>query len=280
MPIHYEQLDGHVARITIDRPEARNSARPPPLPRPGQRVAPLPRRPGRLGGRSSPASTGNFMSGADLKTYIPQITELQKQISRRRRRRDRRLQAQRRHRRRAAQPPASTSRSSPPSTGPAWPAAWRCSAASTSASPRERSVFGVMEPKRGLFAGGGTTVRLPRQIPFPAAMEFLLTAEAFPAERALELGLLNEIVPAGPAAGPGARLGPPHHRQRAAGRAGHQGERAARPGRPTQKEAFAIESEMAGQGVLRARTPRRARRRSPRSATPSGRAADRGIPRL
>jgi enoyl-CoA hydratase len=55
--------------------------------------------------------------------------------------------------------------------------------------------FGVMEPKRGLFAGGGTTVRLPRQLAFPAAMEFLLTAEAFPAERALELGLVNEIVP-------------------------------------------------------------------------------------
>ena len=56
------------------------------------------------------------------------------------------------------------------------------------------ATFGVMEPKRGLFAGGGTTVRLPRQLAFPAAMEFLLTAEAFPAERALELGLLNEIV--------------------------------------------------------------------------------------
>ena len=52
-----------------------------------------------------------------------------------------------------------------------------------------------MEPKRGLFAGGGTTARLPRQLAFPAAMEFLLTAEAFPAERALELGLVNEIVP-------------------------------------------------------------------------------------
>ena len=52
-----------------------------------------------------------------------------------------------------------------------------------------------MEPKRGLFAGGGTTVRLPRQLAYPAAMEFLLTAEAFPASRALELGLLNEIVP-------------------------------------------------------------------------------------
>ena len=55
--------------------------------------------------------------------------------------------------------------------------------------------FGVLEPSRGLFAGGGTTVRLPRQLAFPAAMEFLLTAERFPAERALELGLLNEIVP-------------------------------------------------------------------------------------
>ena len=43
--------------------------------------------------------------------------------------------------------------------------------------------FGVMEPKRGLFAGGGTTVRLPRQLAFPAAMEFLLTAERFPAEQ-------------------------------------------------------------------------------------------------
>ena len=57
-----------------------------------------------------------------------------------------------------------------------------------------RATFGVMEPKRGLFAGGGTTARLPRQLPYAAAMEFLLTAEAFPAQRALELGLINQIV--------------------------------------------------------------------------------------
>ena len=31
----------------------------------------------------------------------------------------------------------------------------------------ENATFGVMEPKRGLFAGGGTTVRLPRQVPVP-----------------------------------------------------------------------------------------------------------------
>jgi enoyl-CoA hydratase len=58
------------------------------------------------------------------------------------------------------------------------------------------SYFGVMEPKRGLFAGGGTTVRLPRQIPYPAAMEFLLCADRVPAEQALAFGLLNAVVPA------------------------------------------------------------------------------------
>jgi enoyl-CoA hydratase len=55
--------------------------------------------------------------------------------------------------------------------------------------------FAVMEPKRGLFAGGGTTVRLPRQIPWPQAMEFLLCADLIPAERAFEMGLLNAVVP-------------------------------------------------------------------------------------
>ena len=57
------------------------------------------------------------------------------------------------------------------------------------------AVFGMLEPSRGIFASGGTTARLPRQIPWPAAMEFLLTAEPIPATRALEMGLLNEIVP-------------------------------------------------------------------------------------
>ncbi len=61
------------------------------------------------------------------------------------------------------------------------------------ASPNAR--FGVLEPKRGLFAGGGTTVRLPRQIPFPAAMEFLLTADLISADQALAMGLLNRVVP-------------------------------------------------------------------------------------
>lgn len=56
--------------------------------------------------------------------------------------------------------------------------------------------FAVIEPKRGLFAGGGTTVRLPRQIPYPLAMELLLTADMVDAERALAIGLINRVVAA------------------------------------------------------------------------------------
>lgn len=56
--------------------------------------------------------------------------------------------------------------------------------------------FAVMEPKRGLFAGGGSTVRLPRQIPYAFAMELLLTADLVDAERALAMGLINRVVAA------------------------------------------------------------------------------------
>lgn len=59
----------------------------------------------------------------------------------------------------------------------------------------EHATFGVLEPARGLFAGGGTTVRLPRQIPFAQAMEFLLCADIIDAGRAFEMGLLNAVVP-------------------------------------------------------------------------------------
>lgn len=54
--------------------------------------------------------------------------------------------------------------------------------------------FAVIEPKRGLFAGGGTTVRLPRQMPYAFAMELLLTADMVDAERALAMGLINQVV--------------------------------------------------------------------------------------
>lgn len=54
--------------------------------------------------------------------------------------------------------------------------------------------FGLPEPKRGIVPGGGSLVRLPRQIPYAKAMEMLLTGEPFSAQWALECGLINHIV--------------------------------------------------------------------------------------
>src|SRR4051794_21555214 len=135
-----------------------------------------------------------FFAGADLKTYVPEITKLQKEIAEGGRREingyrlDDGTRAVLRN----------------------WPlykpviAAVNgfCTAGGMEmlggcdirvACPEAK--FAVMEPKRGLFAGGGTTVRLPRQIPWAQAMEFLLCADLVPAARALEMGLLNAVVP-------------------------------------------------------------------------------------
>jgi enoyl-CoA hydratase len=61
----------------------------------------------------------------------------------------------------------------------------------------EDSRFGIPEVKRGLIAGAGGLVRLPRQIPRRVAMELAITGEFISAQRAYELGLINRIVPAG-----------------------------------------------------------------------------------
>lgn len=55
--------------------------------------------------------------------------------------------------------------------------------------------FGLPEVKRGIFAGAGGAFRLPRQIPDKIAMEHLLTGLPMSAARALELGLVNRVVP-------------------------------------------------------------------------------------
>lgn len=54
--------------------------------------------------------------------------------------------------------------------------------------------FGLSEVKRGILPGNGGTQRTIRQLPYPAAMELLLTGDRVDAEKALEWGLLNEVV--------------------------------------------------------------------------------------
>jgi len=54
--------------------------------------------------------------------------------------------------------------------------------------------FGIPEVKRGLYAAGGGT-RLPRRIPLAVALEMGLTGDPISPQRALELGLINQVVP-------------------------------------------------------------------------------------
>lgn len=56
--------------------------------------------------------------------------------------------------------------------------------------------FGVQEVKWAIFPAGGSTVRLPVQMPYAKAMELLLTGDLISAEQALNLGFLNYVVEA------------------------------------------------------------------------------------
>jgi len=193
MPIHYEQDDEHIVLITIDRPDARNSA--------DMEHFKLLRESWDRFNDDADAwvaivtGVGDaFFTGADLKKYVPEITKVAKEIQEKGLteidgyRLDDGTKAVLRGAKIYKPIIAAVN--------------GFCTAGGMEmlggvdirvAVPEAK--FAVMEPKRGLFAGGGTTVRLPRQIPFPLAMEFLLCADLIDAPRAMEMGLLNAIVP-------------------------------------------------------------------------------------
>jgi enoyl-CoA hydratase len=56
--------------------------------------------------------------------------------------------------------------------------------------------FGLFEVKRGLFAGGGGLIRLPRRVPLALAMEIAIVGSTIDAARAYSVGLVNRVVPA------------------------------------------------------------------------------------
>jgi enoyl-CoA hydratase len=192
MPIHYAKNDEHIVVITIDRPEARNACDIYHF----RDLANAWREFNADDDAWVAIITGvgrNFMSGADLKTFIPQVTKLQQQIASGGvdeidgcKLSD------------AVDAVLRNAKIYKPIiaaiNGPCVAGGMEMLGGVDIRVATEHASFGVLEPRRGLFAGGGTTVRLPRQLTYPAAMEFLLTAEQFPARRALELGLLNEIV--------------------------------------------------------------------------------------
>ncbi|MGW5106058.1 crotonase/enoyl-CoA hydratase family protein [Nocardia sp. NPDC004123] len=61
------------------------------------------------------------------------------------------------------------------------------------------AVFGVSEARWSLFPMGGSAVRLPRQIPYTAAAEMLLTGRHITAAEAKDIGLIGQVVPDGEA---------------------------------------------------------------------------------
>ncbi len=58
------------------------------------------------------------------------------------------------------------------------------------------ATFGIPEATRGLIAGAGGLIRLPKRLPLAVALQLAMTGEMIDAEWALELGLVNKIVPA------------------------------------------------------------------------------------
>ncbi|MBI2726724.1 MAG: enoyl-CoA hydratase/isomerase family protein [Polaromonas sp.] len=55
--------------------------------------------------------------------------------------------------------------------------------------------FGLPEVQRGLIPFAGSMVRLPRQVPQALAMEIMLAGRPINAQRALQAGLVNEVLP-------------------------------------------------------------------------------------
>jgi enoyl-CoA hydratase len=193
MPIHYERDDEHIVRITIDRPEAKNSAD-------MEHFKALREAWDRFDADPEAwvaiiTGVGDaFFTGADLKRYIPEITKFQKQIA------EEGLTEINGYR--LDDGTRAVLRNWPLYKPIVAAVNGFCTAGGMEmlggvdirvACPEAK--FAVMEPKRGLFAGGGTTVRLPRQVPWAQAMEFLLCADLIDAQRAYDMGLLNAIVP-------------------------------------------------------------------------------------
>jgi enoyl-CoA hydratase len=197
VPVHYElgARPGaeHVVLITLDRPETKNACDLEHF----HQLAAAWRRFGEDDDAWVAIITGvgrAFMSGADLKTYVPEITALSKKIA-------------------AGEADSVGGYSLSDGTdavlrgskvykpiiaavnGPCVAGGMEMLGGIDIRIASEHATFGVLEPARGLFAGGGTTVRLPRQLPFALAMEFLLCADQIDAQRAFGMGLVNAIVP-------------------------------------------------------------------------------------
>lgn len=59
----------------------------------------------------------------------------------------------------------------------------------------DHAMFGIPEVKRGLIAGAGGLLRLPKRLPLAVAYELAMTGDPIDAAHAYTLGLVNLVVP-------------------------------------------------------------------------------------
>jgi enoyl-CoA hydratase/carnithine racemase len=183
MAIDYE-TDGHVARITMNRPEAMNAidrAHNAALEEAWRRFNEDPKiRVGVLTGAGASA----FSAGADLKDLIPSHHSAV---------------------RAGARPPWSIGGiTNEPHygkpviaavNGHALAGGLELALACDIRICTPNATFGLAETKWALIPGAGGTQRLPRAVPLGWAMEMILTGEPVDAETALRIGLVNRILP-------------------------------------------------------------------------------------
>jgi enoyl-CoA hydratase len=192
MAIRLDQPRPHVLQITIDRPERKNALDLYHFRDLAQAWRDL-RDDDDLWLAIVTGVDGCFMAGADLKDYIPQITALSEKISA-----GEVFEIDGCRLSDGAEAVLRNVKLYKPVIaaidGPCVAGGMEMLGGADIRVATRRATFGVLEPKRGLFAGGGTTARLPRQIGYAAAMELLLCADVIDADRAMQLGLLNELV--------------------------------------------------------------------------------------
>lgn len=183
MPIDVDR-DGHVAVITINRPEARNALDPEHDAALGAAVdrfeADDDLRVAVLTGAGDVA----FSAGADLRTLIPSF----------------------RGRVRAGEEPpwnfggfTAVERTKPmiaALNGHALAGGCEMALACDIRLAAPNATIGLAETKWAIIPGAGGTVRLPRAVPLGIAMEMILTGDPVDAAEAYRIGLVNRVVPA------------------------------------------------------------------------------------
>jgi enoyl-CoA hydratase/carnithine racemase len=183
MPIDVER-DGHVAVITINRPEARNALDPEHQDALGAAVAAFEADDELRVAVLTGAGDSVFSAGADLKTLIPSFRD--------------RVRA-------GEEPPwnfggfTAVERAKPmiaAVNGHALAGGCEMALACDIRLASPNATIGLAETKWAIIPGAGGTVRLPRAVPLGLAMEMILSGEPIDAAEAHRVGLVNRVVPA------------------------------------------------------------------------------------